>query len=182
MLLTGNYRCVTKDGAITIKEAVHSDLEASRRSVYNFVRDLCIKLGPRLTTWCRSRNTPPLPMWLTRPSSAARALNNGAPNIERADKLVQAIAAQKGLRTPSSMRRSHWSMPGSRPTGRRPPPNGELARIDLTFSGRQAGDRCDLRLSGGGRQHGCLSWRGWRPRRCGHLCDRWWRRGVAGER
>ena len=44
MLLTGNYRCVTKDGAITIKEAVHSDLEASR-SVYNFVRDLCIKLG-----------------------------------------------------------------------------------------------------------------------------------------
>src|SRR6201991_4134809 len=37
MLLTGNYRCVTKDSAITIKEAVHSDLEASR-SVYNFVR------------------------------------------------------------------------------------------------------------------------------------------------
>ena len=26
--------------------------------------------------------------------------NNGAPNIERADKLVQAIAAQKGLRHP----------------------------------------------------------------------------------
>jgi hypothetical protein len=35
---------------------------------------------------------------LTRPSSAARSLNNGVPNIERADKLVQAIAAQKGLR------------------------------------------------------------------------------------
>jgi hypothetical protein len=37
---------------------------------------------------------------LTRPASAARALNNGAPNIERADKLVQLIAAQKGLRHP----------------------------------------------------------------------------------
>jgi hypothetical protein len=37
---------------------------------------------------------------LTRPASAARALNNGAPNIERADKLVQLIAKQKGLRHP----------------------------------------------------------------------------------
>ncbi len=44
MLLTGNYRCVTRDAARTIKEAVHTDLEESR-SVYNFVRDLCIKLG-----------------------------------------------------------------------------------------------------------------------------------------
>jgi hypothetical protein len=34
---------------------------------------------------------------LSRPASAARALNNGAPNIERADKLVQLIAKQKGL-------------------------------------------------------------------------------------
>src|SRR6202162_5561486 len=30
MLLTGNYRCVTKDGAINIQEAVHRDPEASR--------------------------------------------------------------------------------------------------------------------------------------------------------
>src|SRR6266516_4527493 len=36
MLLTGNYRCVTKDGAIDIKDAVHGDLETSR-SVYNWV-------------------------------------------------------------------------------------------------------------------------------------------------
>ena len=33
-----------------------------------------------------------------RPSSAARALFAGAPNIERVDRLVQAIAAQKGMR------------------------------------------------------------------------------------
>ncbi len=37
---------------------------------------------------------------LTRPASAARALNNGVPNIERADKLVQLIARQKGMSHP----------------------------------------------------------------------------------
>ena len=37
---------------------------------------------------------------LVRPASAARALNNGMPNIERADKLVQLIAKQKGLNHP----------------------------------------------------------------------------------
>ena len=44
MLLAGNYRCVTKDGMRTAQEAVHSDIETSR-SVYNFVFDLCVKLG-----------------------------------------------------------------------------------------------------------------------------------------
>ena len=37
---------------------------------------------------------------LSRPASAARALNNGVPNIERADKLVQLIARQKGMTHP----------------------------------------------------------------------------------
>jgi hypothetical protein len=37
---------------------------------------------------------------LVRPSSAARALFNGAPNIERTDRLVQAIGAQFGMRHP----------------------------------------------------------------------------------
>jgi hypothetical protein len=44
MLLAGNYRCVTEDGMRTAQEAVHSDIETSR-SVYNFVNDLCVKLG-----------------------------------------------------------------------------------------------------------------------------------------
>ena len=35
---------------------------------------------------------------LIRPSSAARALFAGAPNIERVDRLVQSIAAQQGMR------------------------------------------------------------------------------------
>jgi hypothetical protein len=37
---------------------------------------------------------------LVRPASAARALSNGVPYIERADKLVQLIAKQKGLSHP----------------------------------------------------------------------------------
>ena len=44
MLLAGNYRCITKDGMRTAQEAVHTDIDTSR-SVYNFVNDLCVKLG-----------------------------------------------------------------------------------------------------------------------------------------
>jgi hypothetical protein len=36
---------------------------------------------------------------LSRPASAARALQNGAKNIERSDKLVQLIARQKGMQS-----------------------------------------------------------------------------------
>ncbi|HEY6994622.1 MAG TPA: hypothetical protein VH397_12985 [Xanthobacteraceae bacterium] len=97
MLLTGNYRCVTADGAINIKDAVHADVEASR-AVYNFVVDLCVKLGANRDDLVPFEKYAAAAQSLTRPSSAARALNNGAPNIERADKLVQLIAAQKGLR------------------------------------------------------------------------------------
>ena len=37
---------------------------------------------------------------LTRPASVARALTNGAPNVERADKLVQLLGKQKGMSHP----------------------------------------------------------------------------------
>ena len=97
MLLTGNYRCVTREGARTIKDAVHSDIEASR-SVYDFVRDLCIALGAAADDLVPFEKYAAAAQGLTRPSSAARALFAGAPNIERADRLVQAIAAQKGMR------------------------------------------------------------------------------------
>lgn len=97
MLLTGNYRCVTADGAVTIQEAVHRDIDASRE-VYNFVVDLCVRLGASRDDLVPFEKYAAAAQSLTRPSSAARALNNGAPNIERADKLVQLIASQKGLR------------------------------------------------------------------------------------
>ena len=97
MLLTGNYRCVQRDGARSIRDAVHSDIEESRR-VYNWVRDLCIKLGAAPDDLVPFEKYASAAQGLTRPSSAARALFAGAPNIERVDRLVQSIAAQKGMR------------------------------------------------------------------------------------
>ena len=99
MLCSGNYRCVTKDGMRTAQEAVHSDIETSR-SVYNFVNDLCVKLGAKPDDLVPFEKYAAAAQSLTRPASAARALQNGAPFIERADKLVQLIAKQKGLTHP----------------------------------------------------------------------------------
>src|SRR6266436_1160033 len=96
MLLTGNYRCVTPDRAIDIKDAVHNDLAASR-SVYDWVCGLCERLGAAPDDLVPFDKYAAAALDLVRPSSAARALFAGAPNIERADRLVQAIAAQYGM-------------------------------------------------------------------------------------
>jgi hypothetical protein len=97
MLLTGNYRCVTKDGAIDIKDAVHRDVEASH-AVYNWVCGVCERLGASPNDLVPFEKYAAAANDLVRPSSAARALNNGAPNIERTDRLVQLIGAQYGMR------------------------------------------------------------------------------------
>jgi hypothetical protein len=97
MLLTGNYRCVRPDGAITIKDAVHGDIGMSR-SVYNWVCGLCEQLGASPNDLVPFEKYAAAALDLVRPSSAARALFAGAPNIERTDRLVQAIAAQRGMR------------------------------------------------------------------------------------
>jgi len=97
MLLTGNYRCVTAEGSIDIKDAVHRDVAASR-SVYNWVCGICEKLGAKPDDLVPFEKYASAALDLVRPSSAARALDNGAPNIERTDRLVQAIAAQYGMR------------------------------------------------------------------------------------
>ena len=96
MLLAGNYRCITKDGMRTAQEAVHSNIEESK-SVYNFVFDLCVKLGANPADLVPFEKYAAAAQSLSRPASAARALQNGAQYIERADKLVQLIARQKGL-------------------------------------------------------------------------------------
>jgi hypothetical protein len=99
MLIAGNYRCVTKDGIRSIKEAVHSDLEASR-TMYNWVVKLCVALGANEKDLVPFEKYAAAAQGLASPSSAARALHAGAPNIERVDRLVQTIAAQKGMRSP----------------------------------------------------------------------------------
>ncbi len=96
MLLAGNYRCVQKDAARSIKEAVHSDLEATR-AVYNWVVKLCVSLGAAEKDLVPFEKYANAALSLDSPSSAARALFAGAPNIERVDRLVKTIAAQKGM-------------------------------------------------------------------------------------
>ncbi|GAB3498373.1 hypothetical protein GCM10027399_23480 [Curvibacter fontanus] len=100
MLLAGNYRCVTPQGVRPIKEAVHSDL-ATSRAVYDWVGELCKSLGAKEEDLVPFEKYAAAAQGLASPSSAARALYAGAPHIERVDRLVQAVAAQKGLRHPA---------------------------------------------------------------------------------
>jgi hypothetical protein len=97
MLLTGNYRCVTPTGARSIRDAVYSDLDASR-AVYAWVQDVCVKLGAAREDMVPFEKYANAADGLVRPSSAARALYAGAPNIERVDRLVQSIAKSLGMR------------------------------------------------------------------------------------
>ena len=98
MLLAGNYRCIQQDGIRSAKEAVHSDPAASR-AIYDWVFALCTSLGADPKDLVPFDKYAAAAQSLESPSSAARALAAGAPNIERVDRLVQAIAAQKGLRS-----------------------------------------------------------------------------------
>jgi hypothetical protein len=97
MLIAGNYRCVGADAMRPIKEAVHGDIAISR-GIYNWVADLCVGLGAAREDMVPFEKYANAAQSLGSPSSAARALAAGAPNIERVDKLVQIIAAGKGQR------------------------------------------------------------------------------------
>ena len=148
MLLAGNYRCVTKDGMRTAQEAVHSDIETSR-SVYNFVFDLCVKLGAKPDDLVPFEKYAAAAQSLTRPASAARALQNGAPNIERADKLVQLIARQKGLSNAAIDAQVALVDAGSMPIARRR--RRPSARGLLTSTSSQKPNRsATCRISGRG--------------------------------
>jgi len=97
MLLTGNYRCVLPDEMQSIRDAVHADLEASR-AVYEWVAELCRDLGADPADQVPFEKYANAANGLVKPSSAARALAAGAPNIERVDLVVQTIARQRGKR------------------------------------------------------------------------------------
>ncbi len=98
MLLTGNYRCVQEDGMRSIRDAVHSDIDLSR-SIYQWVGELCRALGASQEDLVPFEKYANAANGLMKPSSAARALFGGAPNIERVDCLVNTVAAQKGMQS-----------------------------------------------------------------------------------
>jgi hypothetical protein len=98
MLMAGNYRCVQEGGMRSIHDAVHSDLEQSRR-VYDLVGDVCVSLGAARSDLVPFEKYANAALSLKSPSSAARALAAGARDIERVDRLVQLVAKQQGVRS-----------------------------------------------------------------------------------
>ena len=95
MLLTGNYRCVTANGAIPIKEAVHGNREESE-AIYAWVDALARSLGADPEDQVPFEKYAKAAESLLKPSSAARAIEAGASRIERVDLLVKTIASEFG--------------------------------------------------------------------------------------
>ncbi|MDZ4843675.1 MAG: hypothetical protein SH859_16230 [Hyphomicrobium aestuarii] len=99
MLMAGNFRCIKDDTVISIRDAVHTDLDASR-NVYEWVVFLCIKLGAARVDLVPFEKYAAAGDALQSPSSVARALANGAQNVERVDKLIQTLGRGQGLSHP----------------------------------------------------------------------------------
>ncbi len=100
MLMTGNYRCVQRDGMVAIRDAVHHDQDASR-AIYEWTAALCIELGAEPTDLVPFDKYANAAKGLSQPSSAAKALARGVPAIERVDKLIKLIADHKKLSNPT---------------------------------------------------------------------------------
>ena len=98
MLLTGNYRCIQADGPRSIKAAVHTDIEKSR-AIFTWVNEVCRACGAAADDLVPFEKYAKAAEGLTRPSSAARGLFAGAKNIERVDRLVQAVAGQVNMQS-----------------------------------------------------------------------------------
>jgi Ketopantoate reductase PanE/ApbA len=99
MLLTGNYRCITRSEPRCIRDAVHGDL-AESESIYAFVNDLVRRLGADPADEVPFEKYAKAAESLLRPSSVARSVASGAPFIERVDVLVQLIAQDLGMSNP----------------------------------------------------------------------------------
>ena len=96
MLLTGNYRCITRDGVRSICRAVNDDPNQSRE-IYTFVNSLVQRLGAEASDHVPFKKYMSASQNLHKPSSAARAISGGGTVIERPDKLVQLIGRKFGM-------------------------------------------------------------------------------------
>ena len=98
MLMAGNYRCIRAESVRSIKDSVLADAEESR-AIYDWVAGLCVSLGASAHDMVPFEKYADAASSLGRPSSVARAVAAGAKDVERVDRLVQQIAAQKGRRS-----------------------------------------------------------------------------------
>jgi hypothetical protein len=79
---------------------VHADRTESA-AIYDGVTEVLLRLGADKGDLVPFDAYAAAAGSLTVPSSAARAVDSGATHIERVDRLVQAVAAQKDLRLPA---------------------------------------------------------------------------------
>jgi hypothetical protein len=96
MLLTGNYRCITPEDPVSIRDAVHKDIKLSQ-SIYDHVDSVAQRLGADPGDQVPFEKYAKAAESLLKPSSAARAVASGAPFIERVDLLVKLISHQLGM-------------------------------------------------------------------------------------
>ncbi len=99
MLATGNYRCIRREDVQSIRDAVHGDIDASR-DIYDFVNGVVEKLGADPADLVPFDKYAAAAKSLLKPSSAARAVDAGATEIERVDKLTEMVARALGLSHP----------------------------------------------------------------------------------
>ncbi|MBX2879908.1 MAG: hypothetical protein KTR32_08255 [Granulosicoccus sp.] len=98
MLLTGNYRCVTKAQAIPIQQAVHGDIKESEQ-MYSWVDELARKLGANSADQVPFEKYANAAKNLLNPSSVARSIDGGATRVERVDRLVQLVGTSLGMQS-----------------------------------------------------------------------------------
>ncbi|HRK18377.1 MAG TPA: hypothetical protein PK970_05425 [Hyphomicrobiaceae bacterium] len=99
MLLTGNYRCVLPGAIRPIREAVHGDIDRSRE-IYDFVNGLVVRLGADPADLVPFEKYAKAAEGLLKPSSVARAIDAGAPYVERVDRLVRDVGRSLGIGHP----------------------------------------------------------------------------------
>jgi hypothetical protein len=100
MLIAGNCRCITDAEPISIRDAIHFDIAASRE-LYDWVVWQCLAIGADASDMVEFDRYALAALDLTRPSSLARALRMGAKAVERPDLLVAQLAAHFGRSHPT---------------------------------------------------------------------------------
>jgi len=100
MLAAGNYRCITMGDPQSIRDAVHGDLAASE-AIYNYVNALAVHLGADAADMVPFDKYASAAKSLLKPSSAARAIAEGAIEIERVDRLIAIAGETAGMGNPA---------------------------------------------------------------------------------
>lgn len=97
MLLTGNCRCLKRDGRmVPISEAVHADLEESER-IYEWGLELVQRMGADMEDLVPFRHYAAVSKRLKAPSSYARSIVSRSGAIERVDKMIQLSGRALGM-------------------------------------------------------------------------------------